>query len=384
MGIAEDTYAKYICVCEVCGKKGSLRCSRCRETYCSRECQLKAWPGHKKLCKMSLHQQVNKALSRFKPSEAEARPSESCWVCLEDGEGVYWGGCGCRHGGMCGHIPCFVKAAAETSCDPSRFSSMPLYSVNQSLWRRCSLCKQEWSGKVAYELVREMCRSEPMNEVRMQAAEAVLFQVAEDFETALGFMKRRLEMMRTPALIDDTNTIYTLGNYAGALMLMSDLDRAIGIHGDCLKWRVGEWEQGRVSLTEVIINAGRYAQTLLYAVRLPQYQDRLQSFAQQAVDALKNAVHLPEGETKARSLLFYAEALARSDRLDEALTVVEKPLAYYKRVFGEDNFSTEGCRSIRDCIIRCRDHLKADDPERLFRLNGDMTLSRYNLPRGGD
>ena len=39
--------------CQVCGKKTDKCCSRCKKAlYCSRECQLKDWPGHKKVCKL--------------------------------------------------------------------------------------------------------------------------------------------------------------------------------------------------------------------------------------------------------------------------------------------------------------------------------------------
>ena len=39
--------------CNVCKKKGKMKkCSRCRSTYyCSRECQVKDWEEHKKVCK---------------------------------------------------------------------------------------------------------------------------------------------------------------------------------------------------------------------------------------------------------------------------------------------------------------------------------------------
>ncbi|PVH68445.1 hypothetical protein DL98DRAFT_578808 [Cadophora sp. DSE1049] len=39
-------------LCQNCGKTGLQVCNGCRNTwYCSKECQVKQWPGHKKDCK---------------------------------------------------------------------------------------------------------------------------------------------------------------------------------------------------------------------------------------------------------------------------------------------------------------------------------------------
>ena len=39
--------------CAVCGEAAKQRCSKCKGVwYCSRECQLKNWKEHKKMCKM--------------------------------------------------------------------------------------------------------------------------------------------------------------------------------------------------------------------------------------------------------------------------------------------------------------------------------------------
>jgi len=39
--------------CADCGEPAKQRCSKCKgEWYCSRECQLKKWKEHKKMCKM--------------------------------------------------------------------------------------------------------------------------------------------------------------------------------------------------------------------------------------------------------------------------------------------------------------------------------------------
>lgn len=36
--------------CDECGQEAGLRCKQCGERYCSRVCQRKAWPAHKKMC----------------------------------------------------------------------------------------------------------------------------------------------------------------------------------------------------------------------------------------------------------------------------------------------------------------------------------------------
>jgi hypothetical protein len=38
--------------CEECRKDAAMKCTQCGERYCSRECQKKAWPSHRKVCKL--------------------------------------------------------------------------------------------------------------------------------------------------------------------------------------------------------------------------------------------------------------------------------------------------------------------------------------------
>jgi len=46
--------------CAKCGDPATNRCSRCKnEWYCSRECQVEAWDGHKKICDL-IHDDVQK------------------------------------------------------------------------------------------------------------------------------------------------------------------------------------------------------------------------------------------------------------------------------------------------------------------------------------
>ncbi|KAG0568037.1 hypothetical protein M758_7G179000 [Ceratodon purpureus] len=44
--------------CDECKKESKMRCKQCGEHYCSRECQLKAWPSHKKVCKLVAAQRL--------------------------------------------------------------------------------------------------------------------------------------------------------------------------------------------------------------------------------------------------------------------------------------------------------------------------------------
>ncbi|GMI00942.1 hypothetical protein TrLO_g12173 [Triparma laevis f. longispina] len=41
--------------CEACEKEGAKKCSRCKVVwYCSKDCQVKDWKIHKKICKQTL------------------------------------------------------------------------------------------------------------------------------------------------------------------------------------------------------------------------------------------------------------------------------------------------------------------------------------------
>ena len=37
--------------CHHCGKMGNVRCSVCKEWYCSQKCQINDWPRHKLACR---------------------------------------------------------------------------------------------------------------------------------------------------------------------------------------------------------------------------------------------------------------------------------------------------------------------------------------------
>ncbi len=52
--------------CSVCSKKGALRCGKCRaQYYCSKECQVKDWKVHKKVCSDVRENRIyNEAFSR--------------------------------------------------------------------------------------------------------------------------------------------------------------------------------------------------------------------------------------------------------------------------------------------------------------------------------
>ena len=37
--------------CHHCGRNGNVRCSVCKEWYCSQKCQINDWPRHKLACR---------------------------------------------------------------------------------------------------------------------------------------------------------------------------------------------------------------------------------------------------------------------------------------------------------------------------------------------
>ena len=36
--------------CSLCGRDGRVRCSRCKDWYCSQSCQIDDWLKHKRIC----------------------------------------------------------------------------------------------------------------------------------------------------------------------------------------------------------------------------------------------------------------------------------------------------------------------------------------------
>lgn len=362
MGIAEDMYVKYVCVCEVCGVSARCRCSRCGANYCSRDCQRKAWPKHKKMCKMSHAQQVVHALSRLTPSEKDVRHGEKCWVCLDDSEAVYWGGCGCRNGGMCGHISCFVKAA-EASCPPSAISSMDRFAFGKTLWKSCSLCGQEWMGTVSYELARALVQARPKDEYCLLFGESAI-DTGMDFATGLRFARRRMERIRKPVLEDDTASMFEFVIYGNLLCSSSQNDGAVDVLRQCHTYFLREWKKGNVSLPHFMVSAEKYAEALLSAItfrvgRPTPSENKFISFASRAVDALKEGIHLPDSRQKVRILRRLAESHARLDRLDQATVIAKIPLEYCKKALGKDHEDTGRCLSILNSINICRNDLDA-------------------------
>lgn len=60
--------------CGECGKPATQRCSRCKnQWYCSRDCQLRQWKGHKPLCDIIFHnkQEDQKKQEEYKNVQKE-------------------------------------------------------------------------------------------------------------------------------------------------------------------------------------------------------------------------------------------------------------------------------------------------------------------------
>ena len=56
-----DTLEGGIAKCGKCGKQATKKCSRCQlEWYCSRECQVASWKGHKLVCDIVAKENTNK------------------------------------------------------------------------------------------------------------------------------------------------------------------------------------------------------------------------------------------------------------------------------------------------------------------------------------
>lgn len=65
--------------CSECGKPATQRCSRCKNSwYCSRECQIKQWKGHKKICDLlKKNLQEDKLNKAFEEQENESVISDA-------------------------------------------------------------------------------------------------------------------------------------------------------------------------------------------------------------------------------------------------------------------------------------------------------------------
>lgn len=71
--------------CRVCGKRGEFTCSRCKcEYYCSKGCQSKDWPIHKKECKAS-SSDSSSAQSTTKTVKCFICDKEVHCSCLDEG-----------------------------------------------------------------------------------------------------------------------------------------------------------------------------------------------------------------------------------------------------------------------------------------------------------
>ena len=152
--------------CEECGAvldpTKVLRCAKCQACrYCSRECQIKNWKLHKRVCStdprlqpfMRVEMAVERALAKLPKTKA---PKEArCYICL-DGDrksSKLMRGCACR-GESAGfvHLECLEDHAMskEESGSPQSM---------QDAWLRCMNCKHNFEGALGLDMRRRFWRS---------------------------------------------------------------------------------------------------------------------------------------------------------------------------------------------------------------------------------
>lgn len=72
--------------CAACGETATQRCSKCKsEWYCSRECQIKKWKGHKEMCalygQMQQHQDLKEEeLKKAQEKEVKVEPKKKVLI----------------------------------------------------------------------------------------------------------------------------------------------------------------------------------------------------------------------------------------------------------------------------------------------------------------
>lgn len=342
-----------LATCAYCGDSASSRCATCAEDYCSRKCQRAAWPTHKRVC-TPLEAAVEQAYKRGRDAmmresgpETHGSAGAACWICCEDAGVLLRGGCACRGDATVGHVACFVEAAKADDAKP----------VRDTMWMRCSVCLQRWTGVMSFELLVALWRHKPETWVALKAAGAALGAVGETGVATRLFRKCLINMRKV--LSEDDARVYDVLENLGNVMSLDEttLEKAIDVHRRCWLWRR---DRGPTK-NDVDSAASNLAHSLLKAssrlakagaasadvVALSEEAERV--LASSAPDVGRasdmDAVH--------RALL-YAEVLARNDRLDRAGALLDDLVAKLRRLLGADHNHYGYAANMREAVRLCQ------------------------------
>lgn len=285
--------------------------------------------------------------------ETLAPPTASCWVCCEATGQLFRGGCGCRGNATCGHVACFV-AAAEAD-------SRPL--LCESLWMRCTICKQRWTGLISLELFAALWCSKPRDHVALKAIGAALGSIGE-IRAATRVFKRSLDETRR-ALGDDDGRVYdAVENLANITSLYdSKLDHAIELLRSCLHWRIEARSRPSAHSTQFDANAtaSNLANALLRSsAKIAKFYGtaraddclRLATEAERVLRSFADIGDVSRLEYVSANLI-YIEALARIDKLEEAVTLADASVLRLRRILGQDHTHYKHARLLRDAAAAC-------------------------------
>jgi len=245
----DETWPDPRLVCD-CGREAKFRCRRCEfKGFCSTDCQKRLWRRHKREC-ISLQDAMLAVVERDRVHlrelyRVEDQAAARCWVCLESGtpqDPVYRAGCACRNGAMCGHVRCFVGAAAATDPRPN------YHTCRYTGWCRCATCKQIFLGYVAFELDLELSRRWDARAATKPVKDATTLAEMKAMEQALFFVRNAL-FSATREHDDGPRPDVVLS----LRLLLKRLDVAVKTHG----WRSPQNRGSHPDLVDCFLDIGQ-------------------------------------------------------------------------------------------------------------------------------